>query len=479
MGSIAGLGAGAAFPKPAEARKKRITFDEVEVTPPNGINMIVIISDTFRWDYLRFNGVNPRIQTPNLDTLAGNGVSFDNCYADSLPSIPARRVMHTGNSLIGINPQWAPLLDDDITLAQILNKTHAFTTGIVSDFVFYFAPTYPYLPTFSFNQGFDGFHWIRGNVHDSYRTGPRSSVTDAEKHCPAHYMSDSLRERLFRYLLDTRDFRSEDDFFAAQVCRSAARWLTDNKDNEGPFLLFVDMFDPHEPWDAPPRFTKMYRKNYQGDRYLIDYDALLDAITGEDTAILTDHYAAEVTYVDHCIGQLLDTVKSLKLWDNTIIIFSSDHGTHLGEMGCVMKQAKLCNSAVARVPLIIRHPFMDSGLRGKRIEALTSHQDFTPTILGMLGIETNVSFDGYDMWDMATGAKKTLRDFVVTNYGGYGSVHTPDWHYFQNIDNEQAGFGPQLYDVVADRAETKNVVTKHSGVAEELKKIVIAACKTG
>jgi len=468
IGTLASVGATAALPHEARAQQKELK--QLEVSKPNGLNLIIIISDTFRWDYLHFNGVNERIQTPNLDALASESVYFSNCYADSLPSIPARRVIHTGKSIITKNPKWAPLFPDDVTIAQILNKTGSFTEGIISDFVFYFAPTEVHQPTFSFNQGFNGFYWIRGNVHDSYITGPRSSITDAERHLPEHYMTDSLRERLFQYLLDNKDNTSEDDYCCARVCRTAGKWLEDNKDNDGPFMLFVDMFDPHEPWDAPPEYIKKYRKDFSGARYLIDYDAKLDAITEEDTAILTDHYAAEVTFVDHCVGRLISDVKRLGLRDTTIIVFTSDHGTHLGEMGCVMKQSKLCNSAVTRVPLIIRHP--DNSFSGKRIDALTGHVDFTPTFLSLLGVETNMSFDGKNMWDLVTGSKTKLRDYIVTNYGSYGSVHTHKWHYFQHVRNDNEGFGPQLYDVVNDHAEEKNVVKDYPEAATGLKQIL-------
>ena len=467
MGSLAGIGAAASLPSKANAQQQEL--QKLEVSKPNGLNLIVIVSDTFRWDYLRFNGENERIQTPNLDAFAEEGVYFSECYADCLPSIPSRRVMHTGKSIIKANQKWAPLFPGDVTFAQMLRKTDSFTEGLISDFVFYFAPTEVHQPTFSFNQGFHSFHWIRGNIHDSYISGPRSSITDAERHMPEHFMTDTLRERLFQYLLNNKVGKSE-DYCCAKVCRTAGKWLEDNKDNDGPFMLFVDMFDPHEPWDAPPEYTKMYRRDFSGDRYLIDYDAKLSAITEEDTAILTDHYSAEVTYADHCIGGLIDDVKRLGLWDDTIIVFTSDHGTHLGEMGCVMKQSKLCNSAVTRVPLIIRHP--DKSFRGKRIDALTGHVDFTPTFLSLLGVETNMSFDGRNIWDLATGNKTKLRDYIVTNYGGYGSVHTHKWHYFQNIANDDDGFGPQLYDVVKDYNETKNVVENYPEVAVGLKQIL-------
>ncbi len=475
MGSLAGLGAAAAIPESVKAQQKE--YNQLKASGSNGLNMIVIVCDTFRWDYLAFNAENNRIQTPNLDALAAESVYFSNCYADSLPSIPSRRVMHTGKSIININPKWAPLLPTDLTIAQMLSKAGGYTKGLISDFVFYFAPTDIYQPSFSFNQGFSAFEWVRGNVHDSYISGPRSAVTDVDRHLPEHYATDSLRERMFQYLLDNKDAKAEDDYCCARVAQSAGKWLGDNKDNDGQFFLWVDMFDPHEPWDPPPEYTKMYRTDYNGDRYLIDYDANKEAITEEDTRILSDHYAANVTFADRCVGRLLDDVRRLGLMDNTVIVFTSDHGTHLGEMGCVMKQAKCCNSAVTRVPMIIRHP--DSRYHGKRIDEIVGHVDFTPTFLSMLGVETNLTFDGGSMWDIATGSKPKLRDHIVTNYGGFASVHTKKWTYFQNVSNDSAGFGPQLYDRDTDLHEKTNVADQYPNVAIGLKQILKKAHNIG
>ena len=100
MGSVAGLGAAAAVsPSSAQTAERPARLADVEVSGGNGLNVIVIIADTFRWDHLHCNG-NDRIMTPNLDALAASGVNFTNCYADGLPTIPARRVMHTGMSIL-------------------------------------------------------------------------------------------------------------------------------------------------------------------------------------------------------------------------------------------------------------------------------------------------------------------------------------------------------------------------------------------
>jgi arylsulfatase A-like enzyme len=469
MGSVAGAGAGAAFvekagnAKNAAAQNTIIPPGALSINTSNstGMNIIVIIADSWRWDYLGITG-NTRIKTPNIDALAAEGVYFDNCYADGLPTIPARRVMHTGNSIIEGKSKWKPLENGDITFANILGKA-GFTTSFIVDTFHHFKPD------MNFHKDFDSFTWIRGQEVDRYKSGPKNSV-NPENHVPEHLLSDDLRTNMTQYLLNTKDRSGEEDYFCAQSCNAAEEWLAENKDNDGPFMMFMDMFDPHEPWDAPPRFQKMYRDSYPFDRYLFGYGVDVDDVREEDYPILRDLYSAEVSFSDHCIGKLIDRVKSLGLWDNTIIAFSSDHGTHLGEQGCIQKQAKLLNSCIARVPLIIRHP--DKSTHGKRIDALTSHMDFMPTFLEMLGVKTNREFDGQNMWDLITGAKDKLRDYAVTGYGNYGSVHTEKWHYLRNVWGKEPGLGPQLYDITVDHNEEVNVIADHPDVVTGLEAIM-------
>jgi arylsulfatase A-like enzyme len=150
------------------------------------------------------------------------------------------------------------------------------------------------------------------------------------------------------------------------------------------------------------------------------------------------------------------------------VAFSTDHGTHLGEQGCVQKQAKLLNSCIAHVPLVIRHP--DGSFRGQRVAELASHLDFTPTFLSLLGVKTNLEFDGGNLWDLAGGGK--LRDAVVTGFDNFGAVHTRKWHYFQNVWGDARGLGPQLYDLETDPREEKNVVASHPEVVAEMRAIL-------
>jgi len=475
VGSLAGLGAGGSLASASFGQEqKAVEFtgpligeklpDEIKVTKPNGLNLIVIIADTFRWDYLHCSG-NQRIQTPYLDALAAEGVYFENCYADGLPTIPARRVMHTGRSNLTEKERWHPLAGDDVTFAEILGKAGV-STGFIVDTYHHFKPG------MNFHRGFDSWTWIRGQETDPYVSGPRSSV-NPDEYTHQHLLNDRFRKRIIQYILNTGDRKSKEDYFCARTTRAAARWLGENKDNEGPFVLFIDMFDPHEPWDAPAEYQKIYREKYPFERYIFGYGVDVADVREEDIPVLIDLYSAEVTFSDYCIGRFIDEVKRLGLWENTIIVFSTDHGTHLGEEGCIQKQAKLLNSCVARVPLIIRHP--DKSFRGKRIDALTSHLDFMPTFLSLLGIEGYDRMDGRNMWELVSGNREKIHEHLITGFKNFGSVHNRKWHYFQNIWEDDPGHGPALYDLEEDPGETVNVLRKHPRVVAEMKGILSQA----
>ena len=191
--------------------------------------------------------------------------------------------------------------------------------------------------------------------------------------------------------------------------------------------------------------------------------------------MLIDLYSAEISYADYCIGIFLEKVKKLGLMDNSIIVFVSDHGTHLGEEGCIQKTPGLLNSCVARVPLIIKHP--DKKYAGKRVDALINHADLMPTFLSMLGIEGYYSMDGKNAWDLVEGNKTEIHDKIIFRFGDFGAIRTEKWHYFQNILRKNPGKGLAFYDLKKDPSESRNVVKQNPEVAEEMKKQLLEAFK--
>jgi arylsulfatase A-like enzyme len=424
---------------------------------PNGLNMIIIIADTWRADHLGCYG-STRIKTPYLDKLAGGGVRFTDATTEGLPTIPCRRVYHTGKSVLP-ESKWQPLSDNDVTFAEILQK-RGVTTGFVVDTYHHFKPGY------NFHRGFDSWHWVRGQETDRWKSGPKEKF-DPKKYMPSHLWNEGYEANMRQYLMNTQDRKGEEDYFCAQSCKAAMDWLEENL-NSKPFMLWLDMFDPHEPWDAPPRFQKMYRDQYPCERYLFGYGVRNSDIRPDDLPVIRDLYAAEVTFSDYCIGRLLERVEQLGLMNDTVIVFSTDHGTHLGEQGCVQKTPGLLNACVTHIPLIIRHP--NKKFAGMSVDGLISAVDFMATFLALLGIDDYENVDGKNIWDLVTGKVPSLHDDVYTVFNTFGAIHNLDWHYFQHVRGNDKGKGPCLYDLKNDPNQTKNVVKDFPEVAKDLRK---------
>jgi len=442
----------------AQSRQARLN---TPLPKPNGLNLVVIIADTMRCDHLGAYG-SQRVKTPNLNRLAEEGVVFENTYADALPTIPCRRVYHAGRSLLREKRNWwRPMDEEDVTMAEILRRA-GFHTGLIVDTYHYFAPG------MNFHRGYDSWQWIRGQESDPWISAPRAKF-DPARHMPPHLLNDRYRQTMTQYMMNTSMRKGEDDYFCAQSCRAAMEWL-ERSAGQKPFLLFIDMFDPHEPWDAPPRFQKMYRDDYGFERYLFGYGVRNQDIREQDYPVLRDLYAAEVTFSDHCIGRLLEKIDQLGMRDDTIVVFSTDHGTHLGESGCVQKTAGLLNSAVAHIPLLVRHP--DRKYAGKRIKAFVSATDYLPAFLSLVGIPEFPGLDGKNFWRLVESSGSTNHDRVFTGFGDFAAVRNSRWHYFQNFRGQNAGKGPALYDLEQDPGETRNVVEGHPKVVAELRGLI-------
>ncbi|MHC4177375.1 MAG: sulfatase family protein, partial [Planctomycetota bacterium] len=271
------------------------------------------------------------------------------------------------------------------------------------------------------------------------------------------------------YMMNSQYWEKDDDYLAGQTVSASIEWLKRNATN-GPFMLWIEMFDPHEPWDAPPRFQRMYRDDYGYERFLFGYGVQGGGARPDFTPhlpVIRDLYAAEVTYVDYCMGRLMEAMEKMKLLDDTIVVFTTDHGTHLGELGYVQKQAALLNSLVMHLPLFIRHP--ERSTAGRRVGELVSAVDFCPTFCHMLGIDDQQQMDGRNAWDLVTGKADHLHPRVFTQFNTFASVREQNWHYFQHVRGKNRGAGPCLYDLKADPGESKNVIEKHPDLAGSMR----------
>ena len=441
------------------------------------MNLLVICADTFRADYLGCYG-NNWIKTPNLDALAKKSVIFTSMYAEGLPTLQCRTVFftgrrivpnwrikrHKGDWILSQQPGWHSLDEEDITMSEVL-KEYGYTTALITDTYHMFKPGY------NFHRGFDCWLWIRGQEADHYITGPREFLKSVR-------MRLKYSRALEQYLLNTMHRTKEDDYFVAQVMQTAAQWLKNNVSNK-PFFLWVDCFDPHEPWDPPDEYARMYCPEYNGPRLIFGKGLKLSNYSEEEFKHVKALYAGEVTLVDKWIGCLLNTVKKLRLERDTIIVFVSDHGTILGEQGYVHKHSHLLIMPETRLPLMIYHP--NGEFQGKKISEFVQAHDLMPTLLSLLDVPWPSRVDGKNAWKLVTGEAEKLYDHVVSAYNNHISIRSKYWNYITPYVHPDAKFGGrwmifsshQLYDLKSDPKEENNIIKEHPEIVEEMRKKLI------
>ena len=431
------------------------------------MNLVIIVSDTYRWDYMGVYG-NDWIKTPNLDQLASESALFLDAYAEGLPTIPARRVVLTGRPIFPFTyrPQksdqvqlhgWHPLFDEDVALSEYLRE-YDYVSAFVTDVY------HTMKPGKNFHRGFDGWYWIRGQEGDPSALRDKARVADLL--AEASY-GGPMRERawIIQHLMNRKDWKGEEDTSVAKVMMQAADWIRDYT-LTNPFFVYVDCFDPHEPWDPPLEYAKQYDPGYSGLDGLIP-PGRTEQMTGEQVSHVRTAYAAEVSLVDRWIGHLLDTLRETGRMENTLVVFTSDHGAMLGEQGELHKGADRLRNQCTRLPLLIRHP--ENEAAGQKAHGFVQHQDIMATALRLMGLPIPDRVLGDNIWPLITG-KPSSRETIVTAFGHYASVRTARWNCVTPWAELPTRHSPRhdLYDLEDDPEELTNVVDDHPNVVKEL-----------
>ncbi len=434
------------------------------------MNWVLIVSDTLRWDYLGFYG-NDWIETPNLDKLATESAIFVDAYAEGLPTLPARRAILTGRPVSPAryiyqpsdavaNFGWHPFFDQDVTAAEWL-KEQGYCSGFVTDVYHMMKPGKNY------HRGFDHWGWIRGQEGDMYALRDKEQVMDLLAQTTMDPETISDEHWVIQHLMVRKDWQSDADTSVAKVMSAAADWV-DSYTLDKPFFLCVDCFDPHEPWDPPTEYAEVYYADYAGLAGIAP-PGLTAEVSEEELRCIKAAYAGEVTLVDAWVGHLLATLADNDLIEDTIIVFTADHGTMLGERGELHKGESRLRHQCTRVPLLIRHP--DGELAGEEIEGFVQHHDILPTALGIMGLDAPERALGKNVWPMATGEEQPERDSIFIGWSRYCSVRTREWNLIIPMWEEFLGDEEpvrELYDLQADPEELDNVIEEHPAVAREL-----------
>jgi choline-sulfatase len=457
---------------------------QVNARGTNRPNVLFLMTDQQRFDTIRSLG-NSIIYTPNFDRLVQRGVTFTNAYSGCPVCVPARYTIRTGceapttGSFANGVPKAAEGQAKEMTsrsghyLAQTMKALGYRTFGIGK---FHTVP-------WNEELGFD-VDLRTEELHSTVeqRKGDAYAAWIAKNH-PELDIEGLMGERTDMYYMPQR--RSQPAEFAME------RWAADraveqirNADPQ-PYFGFVSFFGPHPPFAPPIPFNRMYdpdrmpnpvsgdlKTDYMDDQipwgnYLIWAEDINDS----HARVLKARYYGTITYIDDCIGRILDAVEARPDADNTVICFFSDHGDHLGDHHAWQKESYF--EASCHIPFLVSWPRKLPA--GKRNDQLVLQTD-------LFGIATTAAGhpemrEGTDVLGVLEGRARP-RDYL---FGYYGTPGTPrfkimvrhrDWKYIF-IAN---GGREQLFNIREDPHELQNLMASHAEVAKQLHARAVAAC---
>lgn len=356
------------------------------------MKIVLIVADTFRYDYLAPDKT-VWVDTPELDQLREDSVWFENTYAGSFPTAPHRYDLLTGRYRFPFG-WWGPLEPNEISLAEIL-MDYGYVTQLITDTGNIIGRGMNY------DRGFLGYYLVRGQERDISFTKmnqPMKSVMPVEKTKEFFYFGNVPQVDLAHWI--NSHWQREEDRFTPQVARHAANWIEDNYSCKD-FLLYLDFFDPHEPWDPPEFYVKKYQPKYSGTPMLHPNYGLAEIYSQEELENFRARYKGEVEMVSKWVGRVLRQMKDVGIYEDSLIIFTSDHGILIGEHNCVGKAGVAKSDTrgpwplyqeLIHVPLMVKLPGNQNA--GRIIEDLVQPVDILPTVLELTGIRLSDPLPG-------------------------------------------------------------------------------------
>ena len=417
-------------------------------------NVLFLICDDLNCDLGCYG--HPLVKSPNIDRLAARGVRFQNAYCQYPLCGPSRASFMTGmypdQTLIHRNSVYIRERVPNVeTLSQMFRKNGYFATRI--------GKIYHYgVPRHIGTSGHDDpYSW-------DYTINPRGRDKDDEP------LIFSLRPGQFGGTLSWLAAEGTDEEQTDGIgATEAVKLLMDYSKQNKTFFLAVGFYRPHTPYVAPARYFDMYPR----DRIVVPQipDGYLETIPSPARRSLTrkrsnvnlpdnlarqaiQGYYASITFVDAQVGRVLDALKESGLADNTVVLFTSDHGYHMGEHGHYQKTTLFENAA--RVPLIITNPGMTT--KGETTKTPAEMVDFYPTLAELCGLEGPKSLSGVSLAGALKDPARAVRECALTQYATGYSIRTARYRYTEWGPNGKNGI--ELYDHHSDPNEMHNLANR-------------------
>jgi len=347
---VAGVGAKGAFAADLPAPSNR--------PPARKPNVVLYVADEFRWDFISAYGLNPTVKTPNLDKVFQRGVAFTGMVTNQPLCSPSRACMVTGRyaTETGVWVLQRQVRTDLPTLATVL-RSNGYTTNFIGKWHLSVGPG-PVKPAdrLGFVDLWEGSNELEQTTHPYYGTiwntyGQPITWKD-------QYRVDFLTDLAVRFL---------------------------KKPQEKPFLLFLSQLEPHQQNDANAMVApKGYAKRFQNPYVPSD----LLHLPGDWQQQLPNYYG-DIQKIDESVGVILQTLEEQKLLDNTIFLFTSDHGCHFRTRNGEYKRSP--HDSSIRVPFLMQGPGLD---KSERFEEIAGNIDLTPTLLDAAGVSVPSSMKG-------------------------------------------------------------------------------------
>ena len=422
----------------------------------NRLNILLISTDQQRWDALGANG-NADILTPNLDRLAGEGLNCDRFFVQNPVCMPSRISLLSGlyPSTLGIVRNGVPVPEDTTVLPYLL-ASYGYHSANIGKLHFLNHANRDHRDPHP-SYGFDHLEVSDepGSYADAYRAwvqrkAPEEMDAVSLGQAPATVVwhetmgiDDGIVHPEERFPKKPLAFQSRDDLtHSAFVAEQTMAYMQQHR--EGPFFCIAGFYSPHSPWVAPQSFLDLYDPDTLSlPRFPEGRERPEGQFTDAELRGARHGYYAMVSEVDHHVGRILERLNELGLRDNTIVIFTSDHGEWLGEH---LRYGKgyPAHDCISRVPLILRWPvgMVDPG---RTAHEMIEGVDVVPTLLECAGIQIPYRLQGRSLLPLLEGQDHECRRSALTEGEGWKTLRLESSRYVVQADGEE-----HLYDLAQD-----------------------------
>ena len=439
-------------------------------------NILLLYTDQQRFDTIRANG-NKEIHTPNLDKLAEDGLNFDHYFVQNPVCMPSRLSFLSGQypSTLGVTQMGIPV-DQEIDIIPHYLKNKGYISGNIGKLHFLPHACRDHReihPSYGFDHleisdepgpYIDAYHsWVKHSNPDQLDKISLGLPPAAEVWQKQMGVNDNIQHPKERFPLRPLAFRGDSNYtHSAFVAEQTMSFMEQHRDS--PFLCISGFYSPHSPWVAPQEFIDIYDPNTLTiPKYPehIENQRSSSSFTQEELRRAHHGYYAMISEVDHHVGRILNHLDQMGLRDNTIIVFTSDHGEWLGEH---LKYGKGYpgHDCVTRVPLIIRWPKSIKN-PGRTVSGLIEGVDVLPTLLESVGISVPEKLQGRSFFSSLVDGDWNGRPTVKTEMDGWKTLRNHTHRYILSKNGSEQLYylpeDPRAYFNCAEDTSQKDSLT--------------------